>query len=109
MPKATATALSYADDTVPIHDEYGICGWVTAPKATLVIIATQAGPQPQIWYDDGGRTVGPPIKPIASFPLPAPPHLPGWWRIDDAIAHVASKLYPQPNQLHNPIGDHSEA
>lgn len=65
MPKATATA-----------------------KATLVIIATQAGPQPQIWYDDGGRTVGPPIKPVEKYPLPPGD---GKWTIDAAIHHIAQE------------------
>ena len=68
MAKATATALAH-----------------------LVIIDTQAGPQPQIWYADGGQFVGTGgIEPAESHPLPncILSRLRNW-RVDDAIRLIA--------------------
>ena len=64
----------------------------TAPAtalAYLVIIDTQAGPQPQIWYDDAGKFVGcDHLKPVEKYPLPPGD---GKWCIDAAIHYLAQE------------------
>jgi hypothetical protein len=66
----------------------------TAPataQAFLVIIDTQAGPQPQIWYEDHGRFVGcGHLKPAEKHPLP-PAVTNDGWSIDRAVSYIAGK------------------
>lgn len=62
----------------------------TTGKPYLVMIQTQAGAQPQIWYEDGGRFVGcSHLKPMEKYELPGS----SWdapWPIAAAVEYVAS-------------------
>lgn len=78
-------------------------------KPTLVIIETQTGRQTQIWYPDAGGFVGcAHLTPVERFELPGS-SFEAPWKIADAVDHITSVLYPEPDQLHNPIGDQHAA
>ena len=69
---------------------------MTEPTATgkpyLVIIETQAGPQPQIWYEDHGRFVGcGHLKPVQKYPLPMMRAPGSPWEVDTAVAFITEK------------------
>jgi hypothetical protein len=56
--------------------------------ARLVIIESQSGPQPQIWYDE----VGPRVKTLESFSLPdCILSRMRTWKIEDAIHFITKE------------------
>lgn len=60
-------------------------------KTVLVIIETQAGPQPQLWHQDRGGFVGcAHLKPIETYPLP-PAVTNDGWTIERAISYTMEK------------------
>jgi hypothetical protein len=58
--------------------------------AVLVILPSQSGPQPQIWYGENNRFVGcAGLQPIEKVELP--PLRIGQWDIEAAVAFATQK------------------